>query len=93
MHVRVALSPQLSGALDHSVVACDVMLVQDGRDRECGRASLEDRGDVQERHGRVVLGGQVESELDRLVRGGRAIRCEYRARARAWKLHAGRRRE
>src|SRR5438874_428075 len=46
MHVRVALSPQLSGALDHRVVACDVMLVQDGRDHYPLREMAPDPDDL-----------------------------------------------
>ena len=37
LQVRVALSPQLPGALDHRVVAGDVMLVQDRRDDDALR--------------------------------------------------------
>src|SRR5215510_5937973 len=46
VEVRVALSPQLPGALDHCVVAGDVMLVQDGRDDDALREMTTDPDDL-----------------------------------------------
>src|SRR5882724_3396559 len=46
VEVRVALSPQLPGALDHRVVAGDVMLVQDGWDDDALRAMATDPDDL-----------------------------------------------
>src|SRR6266516_4078370 len=44
--VRVALSPPLPGALDHRVVASDVMLVQDGWDDDSLRKMATDPDDL-----------------------------------------------
>src|SRR6266446_4031947 len=46
VEVRVALSPQLPGALDHRVVAGDVMLVQDGWDDDALREMATDPDDL-----------------------------------------------
>src|SRR5215510_16321806 len=46
LKVRVALSPQLPSALDHRVVAGDVMLVQDGRDDDSLREMATNPDDL-----------------------------------------------
>src|SRR5713101_5953426 len=46
LHVRIAPSPQLPGALDHRVIARDVMLVQDGWDHHSLREMATDPDDL-----------------------------------------------
>src|SRR4029434_2029461 len=46
LQVRVALSPQLPSALDHRVVAGDVMLVKDGRDDDALREMATNPDDL-----------------------------------------------